>query len=108
MSVVIEYTHTVKLCIDDIASHLRRIQTDPTQVISGILNDFENRVANFPLSCQFCPELLKIGCAKYREYNTTDGYRILYSVEENTIIAHALLSHKQDIQQLLFKRLISI
>jgi plasmid stabilization system protein ParE len=108
MTVVIQYTKTVKICIDDIASHLRRIEVDPKEVISGILEHFEKRVNDFPQGCQICPELLKIGCAKYRECNTPDGYKILYSVEDGVVTAHAILSHRQDIQNLLFKRLISV
>lgn len=108
MAVVILYTKTVKVCIEDIANHLRHIEVEPKEVISTIIEHFESRVSDFPLGCQVCPELLKIGCAKYRECNTPDGYRVLYSVDENEITAHAILSHKQDIQSLLFKRLISI
>lgn len=107
MSFVFQYTHTVKVCIDDIASYLRRTEAEPKEVITAIIEQFEKRVSDFPLGCQVCPELLKIGCAKYRECNTADGYRVLYSVEDKTITAHAVLSQKQDIQQLLFKRLIS-
>lgn len=108
MAIVIQYTRTVKTCIDDIASHLRRIESEPKEVIRGIVEYFEKRVSDFPLGCQVCPELLKIGCAKYRECNTPDGYRVLYSVEDDVITAHAILSHRQDIQHLLFKRLIRI
>lgn len=108
MAVVIQYTKTVKICIDDIASHLRRIEIDPKEVIGSIIEHFENRVSDFPLGCQICPELLKLGCAKYRECNTPDGYRVLYAVENTVITAHAILSHRQDIQNLLFKRLISV
>lgn len=105
---LLQYTHTVKVCIEDITSHLRHIEAEPKEVISGIIEHFENRVSDFPLGCQICPELLKIGCAKYRECNTPDGYRVLYSVEDNVVTAHAILSHRQDIQNLLFKRLISL
>lgn len=108
MAVMIQYTKTVKTCIDDIASHLRRIDTEPKDVIIGIIEHFEKRVSDFLLGCQICPELLQIGCAKYRECNTPDGYRVLYSVENDVTTAHAILSHRQDIQNLLFKRLISV
>lgn len=108
MRFVIQYTRTVKICIEDIASYLKRIEVEPKEAISGIIEHFEKRVDDFPLGCQICPELLKIGCARYRECNTPDGFRVLYSVEGNEITAHAILSHKQDIQQLLFKRLVSI
>ncbi|ELD9771060.1 type II toxin-antitoxin system RelE/ParE family toxin [Salmonella enterica] len=108
MAVVILYTKTVKVCIEDITSHLRRIEVEPKDVITAIIEHFEKRVSDFPLGCQICPELLKIGCAKYRECNTPDGYRVLYSVDGKEITTHAILSYKQDIKQLLFKRLISV
>lgn len=108
MAVVIQYTLTLKVCIEDIANHLRRMEVEPKEVIGGTIEHFESRVRDFPLGCQVCPELLKIGCAKYRECNTQDGYRVLYSVESDVITAHAILSHRQDIQNLLFKRLITI
>ncbi|GKX55126.1 hypothetical protein SOASR030_12380 [Leminorella grimontii] len=105
--VIFEYTLTAKHCIDHIVNHLRRIDVEPRPVIADILTQFEHTVGQFPLGCQICPELLKIGCAKYREYNHAEGYRVLYSVDEVLVTAHAILSHRQDIQQLLFKRLIA-
>lgn len=107
MSFVFQYTYTVKICIDNIANYLRRTEAETKEVITDIIEQFEKRMSDVPLGCQVCPELLKIGCAKYRECNTADGYSVLYSVEDNTITAHAVLSQKKDLQQLLFKRLIS-
>lgn len=107
MGVVIQYTRTVKICIDNIASYLRRIEVEPKEASVAIIEHFENRVNDFPLGCQVCPELLKIGCAKYRECNTPGGYSVLYSVDGNEITAHAIISQRQDIQNLLFERLIS-
>ncbi|MFJ5334830.1 type II toxin-antitoxin system RelE/ParE family toxin [Pectobacterium sp. CHL-2024] len=104
--VTIEYTSTVRVCISDIVSHLRRVDVEPGPVIHEILDQFESKIRQFPLSCQICPELLKIGCGKYREYNSSEGYRVLYSIENNLVTVHALLAHRQYIQQLLFKRLI--
>ncbi|MBJ9224835.1 type II toxin-antitoxin system RelE/ParE family toxin [Citrobacter braakii] len=105
-SVKIEYTHTVKTCIDDIANYLYHVDVEVKPVITDILEQFEKQVSQFPLGCQVCPELIKIGVAKYRECNTAGGYRVLYSVDSSTITAHAILSHRQDVKQLLFKRLI--
>ena len=101
-----KYTLTVKHCIEDIVNHLRRADVEPRPVIQDILEQFERTVGQFPLGGQICPELVKIGCAKYREFNTASGYRVLYAVDSSTITAHAVLAHRQDIQQLLFKRLI--
>ena len=104
--VTFEYTLTVKHCIGTIAGFLRRIDVEPRLVIADILTQFERIVGQFPQGCQICPELLKIGCAKYREFNHPEGYWVLYSVDGRVVTAHAILSHRQDIQQLLFKRLI--
>ncbi|HCR9736594.1 type II toxin-antitoxin system RelE/ParE family toxin [Citrobacter sp. FR21RM1OL9030] len=105
--VTFEYTLTVKHCIDTIAGFLRHVDVEPRPVIADILTQFESIVGQFPLGCQICPELLKIGCAKYREFNHAEGYRVLYSVDGALVTAHAILSHRQDIQQLLFRRLIA-
>ncbi|ECF3151995.1 type II toxin-antitoxin system RelE/ParE family toxin [Salmonella enterica subsp. enterica serovar Volkmarsdorf] len=104
--VTFEYTLTIKHCIDTIAGFLRRVDVEPHPVIADILTQFESTVAQFPLCCQIYPELLKIGCARYREFNNAEGYRVLYSVEEILVTAHVIWSPRQDIQQLLFKRLI--
>ena len=104
--VTFEYTLTVRHCIDTIVNHLRRVDVEPRPVIADILTQFESIVGQFRRDARLLPELLKIGCAKYREFNHAEGYRVLYSVDERLVTAHAILSHRQDIQQLLFKRLI--
>lgn len=106
--ITFEYTLTVKHCIDDIVHYLRRVHVPPRPVIADILAQFESTVGQFPLGSQICPELLKIGCAKYREFNHAGGYRVVYCLEGNVVTAHAILAHRQDIQQLLFKRLIMV
>ena len=102
----IEYTLTVKTCIDHIAVFLRNAGVEPRGVIASILDEFEGKVSAFPLGCQVCPELVNLGVSKYRECNTSDGYRVLYSTDGSAVTAHAVLSHRQDVKQLLFKRLI--
>ncbi len=88
--VTFEYTLTVKHCIDTIASFLKRVDVEPRPVIADILTQFESTVGQFPLGCQICPELLKIGCAKYREFNHAEGYRVLYSVDGTLVTAYAI------------------
>ncbi|MRT59037.1 type II toxin-antitoxin system RelE/ParE family toxin [Enterobacteriaceae bacterium RIT693] len=102
----IEYTLTLKTCVDHIAVFLRHTGVEPKGVIANILDEFEGKVSAFPLGCQVCPELLNLGVSKYRECNSSDGYRVVYSTEGSTVTAHAILSHRQDVKQLLFKRLI--
>lgn len=104
--VTFEYSFTVKHCIDTIAGFLRRVDAEPRLVIADILTQFEGTFGQFPPGCKICPALLKIGCAKYREFNHAEGYRVLFSVDGTLVTAHAILAHRQDVQQLLFKRLI--
>ena len=103
---VFEYTLTAKYCIEDIFAFLRRNDVEPRPVMAEILEQFEKTVRQFPQGAHICPELLKLGCAKYHEFNSRSGYRVLYSVDGMTITAHAILSQRQDIQHLLFRRLV--
>lgn len=105
-TISIEYTQTAKSTLNDVVYHLQRNQIDPRPIVDEMLSDFENKVLVFPKGCPISPELIKLGCDKYRECNTTNGYRVLYSVSEKMITAHVILSQRQDVQQLLFKRLI--
>lgn len=104
--VKIEYTLTAKTCVEEIVNFLRMKEMDPKEVIPQILEQFEGKVSTFPLGSPYCPELLKFGVTRYRECNVSAGYRVLYSVNEGTVTVHAMLSQRQDIKQLLFKRMI--
>ncbi|CAI1597816.1 Plasmid stabilisation system protein [Serratia quinivorans] len=103
----IEYTATAKGTLVEIIRHLKANNVPPMPVVDDIINAFEARVSQFSVGCQICPELLKIGCDKYRECNTPNGYRVIYSLEDSLITVHTFLTQKQDIQQLLFNRLIA-
>ncbi|WP_431222735.1 type II toxin-antitoxin system RelE/ParE family toxin [Serratia sp. L9] len=102
----VEYTETAKFSLQEIVNNLKWRQQEPTPVINELLNEFEGKVTVFPLGCPVSPELVKIGVNRYRECNTSNGYRVIYSVSIDTVTAHVILSQRQDIQQLLFKRLI--
>lgn len=103
----IEYTATAKSTLVEIIRHLKANNVPPMPVVGEIINAFEARVSQFSTGCQICPELLKIGCDKYRECNTVNGYRVIYSLEDPLITVHAFLAQRQDIQQILFNRLIA-
>ncbi|WP_455821350.1 type II toxin-antitoxin system RelE/ParE family toxin [Pseudomonas cerasi] len=104
--VTIEYTETARSTLIQLRNHLIACGVAPLPVIERIIEEFESKVSAFPVGCQLCPELLKIGSDRYRECNTQKGYRVLYSVDGLRIRAHAVLSQRQDIVQLLYQRLI--
>jgi hypothetical protein len=104
------YSSTAKMTIQTIAHFLRSRQIDPKPVIVKVLDEFEEKTGLFPEGSPVCQELLALGCAKYRECNTTAGYRVLYSTHLNekdgVIYVHAVLSQKQHIANLLFNRIL--
>lgn len=104
------YSSTAKMTMQTIAHFLRARQVDPKPVIANALDEFEEKTGMFPEGSPVCPDLLALGCAKYRECNTTDGYRVLYSIQMNdkggVIYVHAVLSQKQHIASLLFNRIL--
>ncbi len=59
MGVVFQYTNTVKICIGDIASYLRRIEAKPKEVITAIIEQFEKRVSDFPWAVRSARNCLK-------------------------------------------------
>lgn len=104
------YSSTAKMTMQTIAHFLRSRQKDPKAVLANVLDEFEQKTGLFPEGSPVCQELLALGCAKYRECNTTDGYRILYSTnlseKSGVIYVHAVLSQKQNIASLLFNRIL--
>ncbi|MQB54824.1 type II toxin-antitoxin system RelE/ParE family toxin [Rahnella sp. RcJ3] len=106
--ITIEYLQTVKLSIDEIASFQTSQGNDPLKIINAVLDEFETKVKVFPLSCPVSPDLAALGIIKYRECSTLSGYRIIYTYDEpaNLISVYVLLSQRQNVQALLFKKLI--
>jgi len=106
--ITIEYLQTVKLSIDEIASFQTLQGNAPLKIINAVLDEFETKVKVFPLSCPVSPDLAALGIIKYRECSTLSGYRIIYTYDEpaNLISVYVLLSQRQNVQALLFKKLI--
>lgn len=102
------YLPTVRFSLEEIAAFQRRLGNDPLPLIKRALDEFESRVHVHPLSCPVCIELAELGITRYRECNTHDGYRVIYSVEGERIFVHVLLSQRQNIQNLLLRRLLSV
>lgn len=96
------------MSIDEIASFQTSQGNDALKNINAVLDEFEAKVKVFPLSCPVAPDLAALGIIKYREGNTLNAYRIIYTYDEpaNVISVYVLLSQRQNVQELLFKKLI--
>ncbi|WP_312409928.1 addiction module toxin RelE [Pseudescherichia sp.] len=109
-TVSVNYTESFRFTLIDVVEFLAESITNPKAFADKQLDEFEGRIEVFPCGCRVSPELEKLGCVRYRECITNDGYRVLYTYDEeaNLVTAHAFLSKRQDIQNLLFKRIIAI
>ena len=107
-AVSIIYTETFKHSATDVRDYLAHYHEDPKEIIDKQLDEFENKVRIFPEGCQISRDLSALGCYRYRECITKDGYRILYSFDPNAndLTTHVILGQKQSVQQLLFDRII--
>ncbi|KKZ18115.1 hypothetical protein AAY84_12245 [Serratia marcescens] len=108
--ITVIYSDTARMTIKTIADFLRFRQIEHKSVIAKILDEFEGKTMAFPEGSPICAELLSLGCSKYRECNTADGYRVLYSIASKSggVVIHvnAVISQRQSISGLLFSRII--
>lgn len=104
------YTETFKLTARNVLVFLSANVDEPKEVLDKQLDEFERKVDVFPESCQVSPDLLELGCDRYRECITRDGYRILYTYDakKEELTAHVILGKRQSVQQSLFERLIAL
>lgn len=106
----VEYTETFKITARNLLGFLSATVDEPKEVLDKQLGEFEKKVDVFPESCQVSPDLLDLGCDRYRECITKDGYRILYTydTQKEELTVHAILSKRQSVVQCLFERLIAL
>ncbi|MBD2810611.1 type II toxin-antitoxin system RelE/ParE family toxin [Xenorhabdus sp. Vera] len=109
--ILINYTETFKFSLREIASYLRTKELEPLPIIQKALDEFEKKINFSPTCCQISPELAKLGVTNYRECNIQNGHRVIYSIDSDgstdIVIAHVIIHQKQDIQALLFNRIIT-
>lgn len=84
-----------------------KINASPAQTIS-LLGDLEQTVqslSQLPLRGHLPPELARININRYNEIHC-HSYRIIYEVERKTVLIHAVLDCRRDIQDTLTFRLL--
>lgn len=58
-----------------------------------------------PMRGNVSPEMLEIGVTDFREVHYKP-YRIIYSIEANTVYIHCIIDGRRDIQTILLERLL--
>lgn len=103
MSVHFSYTETFVISVKD--SNVKKL------FMAELIDDFEQRLTPYPEVCEVSKMLRGLGVNKYWEFLSQNGYQIFYSVLKNSlngyhVTAHALIHQRQDMQSLLFNRLL--
>ncbi len=107
-NVRIEYSETFENLSNDLIDHLSQYSSEIKAItdVQNFIAKFESVVESHPYFCPQSQQLLNIGVSLFREYNSPKfKFRLLYRVMEDgnelVIIGDALLSQKQDLQQVL-------
>jgi len=88
--------------------HLYVESNDSPERADALLDRLERTVASLekmPERGHFPPELERIGIREYREIHFKP-YRILYTIDGDTVIVHCILDGRRDMQSLLEHRLL--
>ena len=72
-----------------------------------IIQFFEERMAEQPLSCQICKEAERLGVFGFHEYHKNDN-RIIYSLKGDQVIALLFLHQRQSIQKALIDHCLAL
>ena len=96
----IQYTETFDHTIEDAIHH----STTVIDQIEDTIECFEKNVINNPLMYSRCEELSNLGITTVRDFKK-NGFRILYTVNENNLLITglALLKQRQNITQTLIR-----
>ncbi len=100
MTIEYEYTETFKSTVQD-------LKLDK-EFLNSLLDKFEDALNPFPEGYSAPPELSEMGIQKYKRYPLPEGYSIIYTYDkaEQLVTSHAIVHQRQNIQKLLFNRMI--
>ena len=91
---------TLSQAVDFLTRREARSPAEILALLENITQDFEQRMDDQPLSCQYCQEAQWLGRSDYREYHQ-DGYRVVYQVQDHAVYALLFLHQKQSLQKAL-------
>lgn len=106
INIDIRYTETFDQATNNIVIYLAPHSTELNVIrrLEKLIKKFELKVSISPQSCPVSSQLLEIGVASYREFNS-DGFRILYRIIEEDkkqiVECGYILNQKQDVQKAL-------
>lgn len=100
----VEYTHTFNKTLHRAVDFLTSCMDVGEEKVVGytieVIESFEERMADQPLSCQTCKQAEELGVFGFHEYHNHD-YRIIYSIAENRVMALLFLHQRQSIEKAL-------
>ena len=89
----------------EILDYYKSINFDFAKKLLRSIEDKINKLKSFPVQGRIVPELEQQNIIDYREI-IEGNYRIIYAIQENTVIIHALIDSRRNLEDLIIKKLI--
>jgi toxin ParE1/3/4 len=94
----------------DLKGIVEYIAEDSPSRAHEVLSNIKAKVSNlhsFPGSCRIVPELQDQGITQYRELIVAP-WRIIYRISEGSVYVLSVLDSRQNVEDILLKRLLSL
>lgn len=100
----LKWTQNAKNDLFDIIEHIKNESPSNARTIYRRIREKAKSSNFFPLKGRVVPELQKEGIYLYREL-LANPWRIVYKVDNNTVYISAILDSRQDIEDILLKKI---
>ncbi|MCV6608934.1 MAG: type II toxin-antitoxin system RelE/ParE family toxin [Campylobacterales bacterium] len=100
------WTQSAKSDLIDIVEYIKLDSLENAKSIFQQIKDFGNDLISSPEKGRFVPELQDLGIVKYREL-IFKRWRMIYKIAENKISILMIVDSSRNLEDLLFKRLIT-
>ena len=89
----------------EILDYYKSINFDFAEKLLRSIEDKINKLNSFPVQGRIVPELEQQNIIDYKEI-IEGNYRIIYAIQENTVIIHTIIDSRRNLEDLIIKKLI--
>lgn len=99
------WTNTAQDDLSALVEHIYQDSPQNARTIFHTIREYAKSLNQFPLRGRIVPELAYIGLFTYREL-IIERWRLIYKIDNNHVFVTALFDSRQNIEEILFQRLI--
>lgn len=99
------WTNTAQGDLSSLIEHIHQDSPQNARTIFHTIRERSKSLNQFPLRGRIVPELADIGLFTYREL-IIERWRLIYKIDNDQVFVTALFDSRQNIEEILFQRLI--